>query len=152
MGELLEKYVEMSEGKQKSAVEPTKVVETVREPVGPHKRIVISEDAEPAVAPKSQGTKRKRYALTSNASSLGHLLVVVTKWIMATKKTVSSLRVKYPTPKSVPKPLQQTLAKSPTHPLCSLPNQPTLALFLNHRFALSSVHHRNPIYPGPSRR
>ena len=94
MGELFEKYVEMSEGKQKSAVEPTNAVETVREPVGPHKRIMISEDTELAVAPKSRGTKRKRYALTINASSLGHLLVVVTKWIMATKKTVSSLRVK----------------------------------------------------------
>ena len=61
MGELLEKYIEMSQPKQKGAVEATKVVKSVNEPIAPRNRIVISEDPESAPALRSRGTKRKRY-------------------------------------------------------------------------------------------
>ena len=62
MGELLEKYIEMSQPKQKGAVEATKAVKSVNEPGAPHNRIMISEDPESAPAFRSRGTKRKRYA------------------------------------------------------------------------------------------
>lgn len=145
MGELLEKYVEMSEGKQKSAAEPTKAMEPLREPLGANKRIVISEDAESEAIARSRGTKRKRYAGTGYSLSVTHLHVAATRWITQTKKTVWSPHVKYPTPKSVLRAMQRHHVKSQIHPQSSPQNQPTHALFLILQFALSSAHHRSPI-------
>lgn len=70
MGELLEKYIEMSQPKQKGTVEATKAVKSVNEPIAPQNRIVISEDPESAPALKSRGTKRKRYAHILDRSNL----------------------------------------------------------------------------------
>ena len=145
MGELLEKYVEMTEKQLKTTLEIEKVAEPVKEPGGAQKRILISEDAEPA-ASKLRGTKRKRYARTNNTSRLDDLPAVATKWITRIKRIVSNQRVKYLIPKSVPKPMQQTLAKSPTHPQSSLQNQPIRVLFLNRLYAQPWAHRRNPIY------
>lgn len=62
MGELLEKYIEMSEGKQKGESKQTKAVETVSKPAQAQKQTAVSEDANSSAAPKSRGTKRNRYA------------------------------------------------------------------------------------------
>lgn len=70
MGELLEKYIEMSQPKQKGTVEATKAVKSVNEPIAPQNRIVISEDPESAPDLKSRGTKRKRYAHILDRSNL----------------------------------------------------------------------------------
>lgn len=62
MGELLEKYMEMSEGKQKNVSEQPKAVELANGALRAQKLIVVSEDATLAPIPKSRGTKRNRYA------------------------------------------------------------------------------------------
>lgn len=60
MGELLEKYMEMSEGKQESVSAQTTAVKPVHESLGAQKPIVVPEDAEQSAAPKLRGTKRNR--------------------------------------------------------------------------------------------
>lgn len=70
MGELLEKYIEMSQPKQRVTVEAMKAVKLVNEPMASQNRIVISEDPESAPALKSRGTKRKRYAYILDRTNL----------------------------------------------------------------------------------
>ncbi|KAL2058432.1 hypothetical protein ABVK25_001160 [Lepraria finkii] len=126
MGELFEKYVEMSEGKQKSAVEPTNAVETVREPVGPQKRIMISEDTELAVAPKSRGTKRKSDEMDHGDKENS---LEPTRQIAKPKKrtkttTANSRQVTNPSTVLSPKSANsRTLPQSPIRPVLGSPQK-----------------------------
>ncbi len=148
MGELLEKYIDMSQPKQKSAVEDTKAVKSVDDPIAPRTRIEISEDPEPAPALRSRGTKRKRYAHILDRSNLHNLRSTAAQWTMQTKRTATIRRIQYLIPKGVSKPTRHSLAKSPTHLQSYPPNQQTPAPFLNRLSGLGSVRHQNPIYPG----
>lgn len=60
MGDLFEKYMDLSERKQKNVPVQTKAVELGREPTRAQKIIVVSEDAESSSAPRLRGTKRTR--------------------------------------------------------------------------------------------
>lgn len=101
MGELLERYIEMSQPKQKGAVEATKAVKSVNEPIAPQNRIIISEDPESAPALRSKGTKRKRYAHILGRSNLANLRSTATQWIVQIKRTATIRRIQYLTPKGV---------------------------------------------------
>ena len=82
MGELLEKYIEMSQPKQKGTVAATKAVKSGNEPIAPQNRIVISEDPESASDLRSRGTKRKRYAHLLDILDLANLRSIATQWNM----------------------------------------------------------------------
>ena len=147
MGELLERYIEMSQPKQKGAVEASKTVKAVNEPIAPQTRILISEDPESAPALRSRGTKRKRYAHILDRFNLANSRSTATQWIMQIKRIATIRRIQYLTPKDVSKPTLHSLAKSPIR-LQSYPqNLQTRAPFLNRQSGLGSVRHKNPIYP-----
>lgn len=147
MGELLEKYIEMSQPKQKGTVEATKAVKLGNEPIAPQSRIVISEDPVSVSDLRSRGTKRKRCAHLLDGLDLANLRSIAMQWNMQIRRIATNRRIQYLTPKGVSKPTRHSLVKSPTH-LRSYPqNQQTRAPFLNRLFGLGSVRHKNPIYP-----
>lgn len=147
MGELLERYIEMSQPKQKGAVDATKAVKSVNEPTAPQNRIVIPEDPESAPALRSRGTKRKRYAHILERSNLVNPRITATQWIIQIKRIATIRRVQYLILKGVSKPTRHSLAKSPTR-LQSCPQNPQIrAPFLNRQSDLGSVRHKNPTCP-----
>ena len=147
MGELLERYIEMSQPKQKGPVEASKTVKAVNEPIAPQTRILISEDPESAPALRSRGSKRKRYAHILDSLNLANSRSTATQWIMQIKKTVTNRRIQYLTPKGVSKPTLHSLAKSRTRLQSYHQNPQTRAPFLNRQSGLGSVRHKNHIYP-----
>ena len=149
MGELLERYIEMHQPKQKGALEASKDVKSVNEPIAPRNCIVISEDPESAPALRSRGTKRKRYVHLLDRSNLANSRSTATQWIIQIKRITTIRRIQFLILKGVSKPTRHSLAKSPTH-LQSYPqNQQTRVPSLNRLSGLGSVHHRNPTCPGP---
>ena len=148
MGELLERYIEMSWPKQKGAVEASKAVKSVNEPIAPRNRIAISEDPESAPALRSRGTKRKRYVHLLDRPNRANSRSTATQWIIQIKRITTIQRIQFLTLKGVSKPTRHSLAKLPTHPQSFPQNQQTRVPSLNRQSGLGSVRHRNPTYPG----
>ena len=64
MGALLEKCMEMSDQRQRSAPQEEKAAEVV--PLSVPKPVLVSEDSKSADTPKARGTKRHRRVPTSD--------------------------------------------------------------------------------------
>ena len=150
MGDLFEKYMEMSDVKQKTASEKVKPIANKEGPAESEKPLLDSKTCDSMVAPSPRGAKRHRYA-RPRPYILSCLLELAMQWNLPTRRTHQNPFTKSQIRRSARESPRPLLAKSRIPLQSFLRNQPTHVHCLNHQLDLSLDPLKNPIFPNQHR-